>query len=85
MGSALNAFSIFGVNNGYRDQDVFMSLHINGISAPDAAGTVSAQGHIDVLNPSTGLFGIIGHTLVDLAIGNLISRHNSRLDPKCRL
>jgi RHS repeat-associated protein len=80
---APKAFSIFGVNNGYRFGGVFFSLHINSVSFNPIANETSFQGHEDVFNPATGLFGIVGHTVVDLGIGTLFFNHSSRLDRGC--
>jgi hypothetical protein len=45
-------------------------------------GIVTAQVHFDIFNPSTGLFGIIGHTIWDWLIGHLFA-HSATLDPGC--
>jgi RHS repeat-associated protein len=81
--SALAPFNPFGINNGYRGSSVFFSLHVNDLVPPPSAN-VQAEGHIDVSNPSTGLFGVLGHAIVDLAIGRAFFHHSSGLDPKCK-
>ena len=79
---APSAFSIFGVNNGYRFGGVFMSLHANNLTLTPT-GDILFQAHIDVFNPATGLFGMLGHALVDLGIGNLFFHQRNGLDPAC--
>jgi hypothetical protein len=75
-------FSIFGVNNGYRNGGVVMQVHANG-----SGGLVVSQAHIDTFNPASGLFGIIGHSIWDLGIGSLLQKlfpkTNGLLDPGC--
>jgi RHS repeat-associated protein len=76
--------------NGYRAGNVIISAHVNGSgselspasfqNAPN--GIVTAQVHFDIFNPSTGLFGIIGHTIWDWLIGHLFA-HSATLDPGC--
>jgi hypothetical protein len=50
------------------------------------AGIVT-QGHIDVFNPATGLFGFLGHSIVDVGIGTLLQHlfphSHGLLDPGC--
>jgi hypothetical protein len=46
---------------------------------------MALQGHIDIFNFSTGLFGAIGHTIWDLGVGtllNTIDNGNTLLDPR---
>jgi hypothetical protein len=66
-----SAFSVFGINNGYRFGGVFFSLHVNSVTFNPVTNTTSFQGHEDIFNPATGLFGLLGHTVVDLGIGTL--------------
>jgi RHS repeat-associated protein len=77
-----NAFSIAGVNNGYRIGGLIYSLHINNVTALTPT-TIGFQAHEDVFNPASGLVGLIGHTVVDLAIGTVFFHHSSNLDGKC--
>src|SRR5579859_90043 len=73
---APNAFLIFGVSNGYRFGGVFFSLHVNSVNFNPITNTTSFQGHEDMFNPATGLFGILGHTVVDLGVGTLFFNHS---------
>lgn len=78
-------FSLFGAN-GYRDSAVFWSIHVNGQYGAQLTANgpfTSIQAHIDLFNPSTGLFGILGHATWDLGIGSLFFHHSSALDPSC--
>jgi RHS repeat-associated protein len=78
-----SAFSVFGINNGYRFGGVLFSLHVNSVTFNPVTNTTSFQGHEDIFNPATGLFGLLGHTVVDLGIGTLFFNHSSSLDRKC--
>ena len=40
--------------------------------------------HFDVFNPSTGLFGLVGHSVWDYLIGKLFFHRSAALDPGCR-
>lgn len=79
----------FGAN-GYRLGNVFVSAHVNGVGAqlsPSSflnapGGIVNGEVHFDTFNPSTGLFGLVGHTIWDYLIGHLFP-HKAALDPGC--
>ncbi len=90
-----NGLTAFG-DNGYRGSQVFDSLHVNAagsesLGSPCTNGTCLLQGHFDVLNPATGLFGLVGHTVVDLTYGQFIEllyklgilNKPNLLDPAC--
>jgi hypothetical protein len=77
------AFSPFGINNGYRFGGVFFSLHANNFTTLPTGG-MQFEAHFDVLNPATGLFGIVGHTIVDGGIGRLLFHRSNGLDRACR-
>jgi RHS repeat-associated protein len=83
--SALQPFNPLGINNGYRGSTVLFALHVNGVtSSVPNSNNAQAEGHVDVLNPSTGLFGALGHLAVDLGLGRLAFHNSSALDPKCK-
>jgi hypothetical protein len=74
-------FNPFGHADGYHNGNVFFQVHDNG------AGGIVTQGHIDVFNPATGLFGFLGHSIVDVGIGTLLQHlfphSHGLLDPGC--
>ena len=76
-------FSFLGiVHNGYRTGSVFQSIHANGPGGiPDPT---NFEVHEDLLNPASGLFGALGHGLVDYGLGKLnrLGIHIN-LDGKC--
>jgi len=77
--------------NGYRLGNVLISGHVNATSGQLSPGTfagapggiVNAQVHFDTFNPSTGLFGLLGHTIWDYTIGKLFFHHSAGLDKGC--
>ena len=81
--NGLNSFSFLGiVPNGYRTGSVFQSIHVNGPGGiPDPT---NFEIHEDLLNPASGLFGALGHGLVDYGLGKLnrLGIHIN-LDGKC--
>jgi hypothetical protein len=92
--AGLNSFSLFGfVPNGYRDSNVFWSIHVNafgGVGHQLTSGGPfnNVQGHIDLFNPNAPfplniIIGMPGHGVWDLGIGTLFFHHSSRLDPRC--
>jgi hypothetical protein len=74
-------FNPFGVSDGFHNGNIFFQVHDNG------AGGIVTQGHIDVFNPATGLFGFLGHSIVDVGIGTLLQHlfphSHGLLDPGC--
>jgi len=82
-----------GKPNGYRDNSLFMSVHVNGrggvelgnLSANDPGSpadiTSNAQAHFDYANYSAGTAGKILHSLVDVVIGTVLG--GTSLDPRC--
>jgi len=77
--------------NGYRLGNVIVSGHVNATSGQlspatfqvSPTGIVNAQVHFDTFNPSTGLFGLVGHTFWDYLIGKLFFHHSAGLDKGC--
>jgi hypothetical protein len=79
-------FSLLGAN-GYRNNAVFWSIHVNGQYGAQLTANGSftnIQAHIDLFNPATGLLGILGRGIVDLSIGSLFISHSNALDPSCK-
>jgi len=63
-----------------------MQIHINGrnVSRLDAnaTGVLEVQAHVDIFNPNNGVFGFIGHGIVELGFGSIFLRHSTALDPR---
>jgi hypothetical protein len=81
--NGLTSFKFIGLfPNGYRTAGVFNSLHANGRGGIPSPANFEI--HEDVLNPASGLFGALGHGIVDYGIGKLnrIGVHVN-LDGKC--
>jgi hypothetical protein len=84
--STSGGFSPFvplGHKDGYHNAGVINAVHVNYGSGTNAS---LLQGHIDIFNPSTGLFGLLGHGIVDFGVGQLLNLFfpgNHILDPGC--
>jgi RHS repeat-associated protein len=81
--NGLNSFSFLGiVPNGYRTGSVFQSIHANGPHG--IPNPTYFEIHEDLMNPASGLFGAVGHGLLDYGLGKLnqLGIHIN-LDGKC--
>ena len=45
-------------------------------------GVLEVQAHFDIFNPASGVFGFIGHGIIELGGGSLFFRNSTALDPR---